>query len=340
MIHGPSAGAGSVTHHLTAYDGEDRGLFAGAIAQSPFWPTLRNVSQSELQFTRFANSVGCGGGGGHGGNVMTCLRNAPLARIQRANVDVTFPGASGAPIWYWLPVTEGPGSLVPDLQYNSFAQGKFVKVPLMIGDDTNEGTVFVTNASSANQVSAFLQNDFPQLTKGDLSRINDAYPRVKRPPPTRAAYFASLAGAYGDATFTCAGNTVAEAMADALGEDKVWSYRVNVLDPMNLAAGIGVPHVFENVAIFGRGNTGAYNVGWNTTNAAIIPVIMNYYVSFIRALNPNTYKYSTAPAWDDWGGDRGRRLRLQTNQTAMEDVPTDQANRCDLWRSLSNTTQQ
>ncbi|KAJ4397813.1 hypothetical protein N0V93_002050 [Gnomoniopsis smithogilvyi] len=339
VIHGPSAGAGSVTHHLTAYDGEDRGLFVGAIAQSPFWPTQRNVSQSEIQFSRFVNSIGCA----HARNnssVMACLRAAPLARIQQANVDVTFEGASGAPIWYWLPVTEGPGTLVPDLLYNSLAAGKFVKVPLMVGDDNNEGTVFVTNASSANQVSTFLQNNYPQLTQAELARINEAYPRVKRPPPTRAAYFASLAGAYGEATFTCAGNRLAEAMADALGEEQVWNYRVNVLDPMNLAAGLGVPHVFENVAIFGRGNTGAYSTSWDTINAAIIPVIMNYYISFVRALDPNMYKYSPAPAWENWGGGMGRRLRLQTNLTGMEDVPGEQANRCALWRSLSHTTQQ
>ncbi|KAJ4416882.1 hypothetical protein N0V82_006521 [Gnomoniopsis sp. IMI 355080] len=362
VIHGPSAGAGSVTHHLTAYDGEDRGLFKAAIAQSPFWPTQRNVSQSEAQFSRFVNSVGCAHARNNNSNsnsndsssatIMACLRAAPLARIQTANVDVAFDDANddgtanGAPIWYWLPVTEGPGSLVPDLLYNSFAAGKFVKVPLMVGDDNNEGTVFVTNASSAAQVSAFLENNYPLLTQADLARINEAYPRdnSRPPPPTRAAYFASLAGAYGEATFTCAGNTIAAAMADALlGEEekeKVWNYRVNILDPMNLAAGLGVPHVFEQVAIFGRGNTGAYSSSWNTSNAAIIPVIMNYYISFVRAIDPNTYKFSLAPEWENWGGGIGRRLRLQTNQTGMEDVPQKQANRCALWKSLSNTTQQ
>lgn len=338
VIHGPSAGAGSVTHHLTAYDGEDRGLFVGAIAQSPFWPTQRNVSQSEAQFSHFVKSVGCAQP--RNSSVMACLRAAPLARIQVANVDMAFEGTSGTPIWYWLPVTEGPGTLVPDLLYNSFAAGKFVKVPLMVGDDNNEGTVFVTNASSANEVSAFMQSNYPQLSSTDLAHINDAYPRVKKPPPTRAAYFASLAGAYGEATFTCAGNTLAEAMASALGEGKVWNYRVNVLDSENLAAGLGVPHVFENVAIFGRGNTGAYSEGWNTSNAAIIPVIMNYYISFIQALDPNTYKFSLAPVWENWGGGPGRRVRLQTNQTGMEDVPKELADRCALWRSLGNTTQQ
>lgn len=335
-IHGPSAGAGSVAHHLTAYDGEDRSLFSGAIAQSPFWPTQRNVSQMEVQFEEFVEHVGCS----HAKSTMACLRAAPLARIQAANIDLSFSGSSSAPIWYWLPVTEGPGSLVPDLLYNSFASGNFVKVPLMVGDDNDEGTVFVTNASKAAQVSAFLKTNYPQLRPPDLIHINKAYPRVENPPLTRAAYFASLAAAYGEATFTCPGNTLANAMADGFGEGKVWNYRVNIQDPMNVAAGLGVPHVFENVAVFGRGNTGAYNPAWTTTNAAIIPVIMNYYISFIRDLDPNTYKFSPAPMWESWGGGLGRRLRLQTNQTGMEEVPVDQADRCALWRALSNRTQQ
>lgn len=335
-IHGPSAGAGSVAHHLTAYDGEDRSLFSGAIAQSSFWPTQRTLSQLESQFERFVDNVGCS----HANKILSCLRAAPLARIQAANVDLAFSGASDVPIWYWLPVTEGPGSLVPDLLYQSFASGNFVKVPLMVGDDNDEGTVFVTNASRSTQVSAFLQSNYPQLTGSELARINEAYPRVEEPPPTRAAYFASLAAAYGEATFTCPGNTLAGAMADGLGEEKVWNYRVNILDPMNLAAGLGVPHVFENVAVFGRGNTGAYSAGWNTTNAAIIPVVMNYYISFVRALDPNAYRFALAPMWESWGGGRGRRLRLQTNQTGMEDVPVEQMGRCALWRNLSDITQQ
>lgn len=308
----------------------------GAIAQSPFWPTQRNISQAESQFIDFVDNVGCG----DASDSMVCLRAAPLGSIQAANIDVAFEGAGGAPIWYWLPVTEGPGSLVPDLLYNSFTSGKFVRVPLVVGDDNDEGTVFVTNASTVEQVSAFLQNNYPQLTDEELSRINEAYPRVDPPPPTRAAYFASLAGAYGEATFTCPGNTLAEAVADFLDEGEVWSYRVNVLDPINLDVGLGVPHVFETVAVFGRGNTGEYSPGWDTINAAIIPVIMNYYISFIRALDPNTFRFSSAPDWETWGRGNGRRLRLQTNETGMEDVPVKQAERCALWKGFSNTTQQ
>ncbi|GLA67744.1 hypothetical protein AtubIFM54640_002278, partial [Aspergillus tubingensis] len=52
IAHGDSAGAGSVTHHMTAYGGRAEGLFAGAVLESPFWPTLRTVAEMEFQYTR------------------------------------------------------------------------------------------------------------------------------------------------------------------------------------------------------------------------------------------------------------------------------------------------
>lgn len=341
MIHGPSAGAGSVEHHLTAFDGEDKGLFVGVISQSSFWPTQRTVPEVEFQFDRFVNDTNCSAAS----DALACLRSADIATIQQANVDLPFPGggADPAPLWYWLPVTEGPGDLVPGNLYDSFDAGAFVAVPLMVGDDTDEGTVFASNATSPAEVSTFLKNNYPGLTTPDLDAVNDAYP-LAPPFPLHAAYFPSLAAAYGEATFTCPGNTVAEAMAGALGPEQVWNYRVNIQDPVNLAEGIGVPHVFENAAIFGPANVGqAAAASWTTTNAAIVPVIMSYYISFVRALNPNTYKVTDAPSWEDWGDigvGRGNRLKLQTNDTVMEEVPQDQADRCALWKGLSNSTQQ
>jgi hypothetical protein len=45
-----SAGAGSVTHHLTAFGGKDERLFHGTIAESVFFPPQPLVSELEWQF--------------------------------------------------------------------------------------------------------------------------------------------------------------------------------------------------------------------------------------------------------------------------------------------------
>lgn len=340
IIHGSSAGAGSVSHHLTAYDGEDKGLFVGAVPESTFWPTQRTVAEMEFQFDRFVKDTGCS----DADDALSCLRSVSLDIIQTANIDLPFPGGSDSPepLWYWLPVRTGPGTLVPDRLYKSFLTGRFIKVPLLVGDDTDEGTYFAVNASTQAEVSRYLKNNYPGLGQTQLDQINEAYPKTT-PFPEHAAYFPSAEAAYGESTFTCPGNIMAESMAYFYDSDKVWNYRYNVLDPTLLAAGLGVPHTAEESAIFGPGYAGTALESFYTTNAAIVPVVMDYWVSFVRSLDPNTYKSEDAPVWETWrhlgdnGKGRGLRLRIQTNDTVMEEVPQLLAERCALWRELSES---
>jgi acetylcholinesterase len=322
---------------MTAYDGEDKGLFVGAAPQNPFWPTQRNLSELEFQYDRFVQDTGCS----NATNKLSCLRSVDLATIQGASRTLYWPDTSGdpRPLWYWLPVTTGPGTLVPANLYDSFQAGKFIKVPVLIGDDTDEGTAFANNASTPEDVARLFKNNYPLLSQAELDQINKAYPLMD-PLPNHAAYFPSAAAAYGEATFTCPGNTIAETVASFFEPDKVWNYRYNVLDPGNVAAGLGVPHVFEMAAVLGTGYAGGVADSYYTTNAAIIPVVMNYYISFIRDLDPNVHRYPGTPVWEAWGdfgAGRGFRLKFETNDTVMEEVPEQQANRCALWKELSNT---
>ncbi|KAJ5931129.1 hypothetical protein N7466_006622 [Penicillium verhagenii] len=335
VIHGDSAGAGSVAHHITAYGGRDMKLFAGAVAESNFWPTQRTVAEMEFQYTRFAQDVGCD----TSESVLSCLRAVDIQTIQDYDVDEPFPGGSSspAPLWYFLPVVDG--DLVPDILYNLFESGKVVHVPVMVSDDTNEGTAFAVNATSAAEVAQFMKNNYPGLTEDQLDTINQEYP-LTTALPKHAAYFPSAAGAYGDSTFTCPGNFMSASMARFVSSDQVWNYRCNILDPTDIADGLGVPHVFEMPAVFGLGETNEASSSFATTNADIVPVIMDYYLSFVKALNPNIFRNDNAPVWNSWGTGTGERLRLQTNSTAMEEVPQTQVELCAMWQKLATTMEQ
>ena len=331
MIHGVSAGAGSVAYHLTAYGGKDENLFIGAIVESSFWPTQRTVAEMEFQFDRIANQTGCS----DASDALACLRGLDIAAFQKGNIASPFPGGSSSPLpdWYWLPVTDG--DLVLEELYRAFDAGNFIKVPVLVGDDTNEGSNFAYNATSSADVSRFFKNNYPNLSAQQLEVINQAYPQGKL-LPRHAAYFGASSAAYGDATFTCPGNHVASSTAK-YSPNAVWNYRVNIIDESNIAGGIGVPHTFELPAIFGAGSTGTLSSGssYLSYNAEIIPVTMHYFISFVQTLNPNTYRYSTAPEWKTWGN--GERLRLQTNDTAMEVIPEKSVKLCALWQELSET---
>lgn len=335
VIHGASAGGGSVSFHLTAYNGRDDHLFVGAIPESPFFPTHRTVPQMEFQFKRFLENTSCDGTP----DPMVCLRSKDIDTIQAANVPSKFPGAENDPIpeWYFLPCIDGSFSV--DYQYAQYESGRFVKVPVMVAGDTNEGTYFAPSVSAPAQVANFIQSDYPHLNANQLTAINNAYPLMPL-LPNHAAYFPSAAAAYGDATFTCGGILISKYVTQFVSPAQSWNYRYNVQDPANIAAGLGVPHTSETPAIFGVGYAGGIGTSLQTTNAAIVPVVMDYYISFVTTLNPNTRKDPTAPYWDNFGTANGERLRIQTNDTAMEYIDQTTEERCQLWWSLYRTMQQ
>ena len=136
VIHGASAGAGSVAMHLSAYGGRDDGLFVGAISESMFFPAQPYMSELEWQFDRIVHSVGCDTYG-YSNDVMSCLRGKSMSTLQALNIAAAFPGRTSPPnpLFYWTPCVDG--DLVEDLPYVLFETGRFIKVPVMFGTDTD-----------------------------------------------------------------------------------------------------------------------------------------------------------------------------------------------------------
>lgn len=326
VIHGPSAGAGSVALLLIAYGGRNDGLFHGGIGSSPFFPTQPKVEDLEWQFDRFSIAAGCG----NAADQLRCLRSKDTGTLQTANHGTPYPGRSSLPLWYFTPTVDG--DFLQDYPYRLFAQGKFIKVPTIWGDETDEGSILAPNATSPTEVTEFMKINYPKLSDKDAKVINKLYPLMP-PVPKHSAYFPSASAAYGECTFICPGLYVSEVLARHL---KSWNYRYNVLDDANLAAGLGVPHTWIIPAVFGLGNVGILygdGKGYKTYNAPIVPVVMHYFISFVRTLNPNTLKYREAPNWE--GFEVGwRRLRMQTNATEMERVPKQQRERCRYWTGV------
>lgn len=214
----------------------------------------------------------------------------------------------------------------------------FKIVLIILVDDTNEGASFAANATTPNDLAVFFKNNYPQLTTADTDAINAEYPLMPA-LPKHAAYFPSASAAYGETTFTCPGIFMSLALAQYNDPYQVWNYRYNVLDTRNVAGGIGVPHTFELPAIFGLGNANDNPASsYSTYNAEMIPVVMQYWISFVKELSPNPCKDPSAPRWEsmgEGGGSSLRRLVLQTNATAMETIPNDQLERCLFWKSLA-----
>lgn len=183
----------------------------------------------------------------------------------------------------------------------------------------------------------FFLDQYPHLGSTDVAAINAEYPLMD-PLPMHAPYFPSLAAAYGDATFTCPANRLAISLTKYTSPAQVWDYRFNVLQEDFVNFGLGVPHTFETLAIWGVESAYDPNLqtSYTTYNKNIVPVVMHYFISFVRALDPNKFRYKTgSPEWSNWGEGGGKRLVLETNRTRMEDVPEDQGKKCEFWKELA-----
>ncbi|KAJ7766182.1 carboxylesterase estA [Mycena metata] len=332
VMHGASAGAGSVTHHLTAFGGRNDGLFIGAIGESIFWPREAPVSELEFQFDLFAAAAGCA-------NVtdqITCLRAQNTSTLVAANIVHPFQGRASNPDFFYTPTIDG--DFVQDHLYTLFREGKFIRVPIMLGDDDDEGTGFAANASTPDAVISFLVDNYPQLTPTDETRITQLYPLLP-PLPKHAPFFPSAAAAYGEATFTCPSNFIA-AEINRMGQP-VWNYRFSVVQANDAAGGLGVPHTSELPAIFGPASIpGQSTSTFATTNAPIVPVVMNYWISFIRSLDPNPHRFAGTPEWVQFDGTSQRRLKFVLNDTHVEEIPADEDTRCAFWNEIGVSIEQ
>ncbi|KAL2833473.1 Alpha/Beta hydrolase protein [Aspergillus pseudoustus] len=334
VIHGMSAGGGSAAHHLTAYGGRNDDLFIGAVLESPFFPTMRTIEDSEFQFDHLVNKTGCFGES----DELACLRGADLSALQKGNTAFPYPGATGKPNYSFLPVIDS--DFVQASMFQQFKSGKFVRVPTLVGGVSNEGDTFVPNAKYQSSVNDYLSANFPHLTTENLTEIDAAFGLYQRAGRNR--YFGQASAAFGNGSLACGGLLVSHTVSHYVGASKAWNYRYNLLEPASAAKNLGVPHGADIPAVFGVGYGGTADTTLGTVNADLVSVLMSYYISFIRSLDPNTYRNALALRFKPYGIKGGRRLLLQMplESNKMESVPDEQFDGCKVWEALSPFTGQ
>ncbi|KAK9773732.1 putative Carboxylic ester hydrolase [Seiridium cardinale] len=338
VINGVSAGAGSVAHHLTAYGGADENLFHGAIAESVFIPAQPQVSELEWQLDRLLSQLGCN----DVDDPMSCLRGNNVETLQAANVPYPFPGrlSTPLPLFYWGPCVDG--NFIRDYPSIMFENGDFVDVPVLFGTDNNEGSYFGVNASTAEEVAVFFQNNYPHLNDTDTVKILQYYPLLPQ-VPDHAAWYPSAARAYGEATFICPNIRVLDSIQTKLNSSssapaQAWAYRYNVLASENVQLGLGVPHTWETWAVFGPDSingVGGAPISYYGVDAGIVPIVMHYWISFVRTLDPNVLRYPGAPEWTTWDNEaEQQQLKFETGNVGMEAAASDLRSRCVMWKAL------
>lgn len=177
-IQGESSGAVSVGHHFVAYGGRDDGLFHAGIAESggPLSTSaFISLDQQDLLYNDVLNATNCI----DKEDTLQCLRSRPASTLKDA-----FQGVN------YYPVMDG--GMVTGFPSVALREGSFVKRPLLIGTNTNEGTAFSVTGSLGVNNSADFRTMITQssggngLTNTTVNALVDQYVHKLSPEEVQA----------------------------------------------------------------------------------------------------------------------------------------------------------
>lgn len=326
VIGGVSAGGASVTFHLTAENGKDHGLFHGAMVQSGSFAPILTIEQSQYQYDNLTERLGC-----TDDDTLACLRSKTSRELQEQNFNIPLPGGVDPPLYQWLPTLDF--DFVTDYTYKALAEGNFIQVPTLVGDDTNGGTVFAPNTLSTREESnAWIRDQYPWISEEDkLEELEEMYPNPNLTCPNEGCWWRRTANVYQEIRFMCPGLYINDVEAGKGAPS--WAYLYNVEDPDDMRRGYGVKHTIELSAIIGAEYTStppSYVKGG--LNGYVTPVIRGYWTSFMRSLDPNKHRLKGTAEWATWNDEPQARLVLGTmGTTKMWPISEGLRERCEYW---------
>lgn len=296
---------------MLAYGGRDDKLFRAAILESggPLgeWPyAIADADEyHEGLYTNLTTNTGCYSTT----SPLECLRALPFAQLNAA-LNITDNWISDSGLGPWVPVVDG--DFLQDYCSTQIAEGRFVKVPILIGTNTDEGTAAAPGRISSNEdfraavaqggpddetvaIVEYLYPDIPEIG------IPLGYTLTDDDKATYGAQWKRAAAFFGDAVLQYPRRATCTAWAQ--NDVSAYSYRFNV-QPAGVPGVIGVTHyqeiawVFDNIDGAGWA-TNPFNVS-DVDREAYIEVatlMTRMWASFVHHLNPNEHGLTGYPTW-------------------------------------------
>jgi carboxylesterase type B len=319
-IWGESAGAGSIGIHVTAYGGRDDKLFSGAIGESgsPILLGSETFNQGQAIYSNITRDAGCS----NATDTLACLRAAPFDTLNKAiNVTTAYD---------FEPYPDG------DIIHNSTSQqlldGDFVKVPYLIGTNSDEGSQFGTVVNTDEEFAAFVAttgadnatNAIIQILYPDIPALNVLDTIYDRPNSTIGSQLKRVASYIGDYKFI-AGRRLTTTQWAAYNTS-AYAYRFNNLVNGHITDFYGSGHFIEVAFVFNN----VLGTGYATNEFENMPpayyrlskLMSNMWISFINDGNPNGHGFVGVPEWPVYdngypGGGYGKDFVFDANTTTL-----------------------
>ncbi|CAK5275962.1 unnamed protein product [Mycena citricolor] len=308
-IWGESGGAGATMFHLI---GSDPRLFHQAMGDSPSLSYLPAYDDPYVEslFTEFARNAGC--------LDLDCLRSVPADTIAAAGQKVL--ASHPATLYPFAPVFDG--AFFAQRPVEAFSSGRFARVPVLFGSNTDEGAGWsasladgAANTASPNATQAtvysFLRGQYAALSQKSF----DTAVRLHYP---LAAYGGSVGlqaqQMYGELRYICTAVLVTESARPA------YHYRWD--NPS-----LGSHHAADLAAFFW--DTSAYG----NDDRTLIDAMRQYFTAFVTEGAPAA---PTAAVWAPVSSAHGSpRLLLNPSEIRLETVPEDLSARCAFWHGIA-----
>ncbi|TFK25315.1 triacylglycerol lipase 3 [Coprinopsis marcescibilis] len=328
-VFGESAGA--VATAVLYFNRDFERLVRGAIIESGTSNGLPifSASDREGRWQKFVSVVPSCSSIATSGNVFPCLQSVSEAEISAAYLS-TFESGVDPILMPWLPIIDGGGGSLPDFPSKLYQQGKFAKIPYIIGTNVDEGTFFARAARQPGMTEEILRATLveavsPPLDEARLNssinRLLELYPDV---PALGSPYgtgdelfglpsaFKQLSSILGDMMF----QAPRRQWMDAASKHGVKSYGYLFTQPQPLGdPSMGVGHGSEFLFVYGTPLDPSPSARRLSTS------MLNYWISFAVTLDPNDKKGAQRPIWPRYTG--SNKVLLQLNGDNITTIPDE-----------------
>ncbi|KIJ47497.1 hypothetical protein M422DRAFT_226303 [Sphaerobolus stellatus SS14] len=333
-INGQSAGGSSVELHLIANEGKNP-LFSGAIGQSVYRAGLPTPEQQVPLFNYLLQNTSC----------TLPTPQAQISCLRKASISALIRSADSAGKFFlglfnkWIPVVDK--KVIKDYPTKLINAGRWSKVPVIAGATSNETLGYIGDTATD------LLDFFPSITPAMTQDILDHYP-----PKAFESESLRHDTITGELELRCGRELIAGAASKL--DLPSYGYRYNQPNPTGIQKDV-VAHAAENFMMFQGTNTGPNGTtqftNLNPVQKAFSEELIAYWLSFVRTLNPNTYKLDRSPEWPPFSFESyGQRQVLQEAPqniigTAVgsgifnETEPSDEVSRCEYAFSIVETLQ-